>query len=55
MHDAYEKQISGLAIAVLAVVGFHAFPKFIKGGFIGVDVFFCDFWIFDFHNYFSKR
>ena len=28
------------AVAVLAVVGFHAFPDHFPGGFIGVDVFF---------------
>ncbi|MEQ1555375.1 MAG: acyltransferase family protein [Gallionella sp.] len=28
------------AIAVLAVVAFHAFPNWLKGGFIGVDIFF---------------
>lgn len=28
------------AIAVLAVMGFHAFPNWVKGGFVGVDVFF---------------
>ena len=28
------------AIAVLCVLLFHAFPKYLKGGFIGVDVFF---------------
>ncbi|WP_248766117.1 acyltransferase family protein [Pseudomonas protegens] len=28
------------AIAVLSVVFFHAFPELIKGGFVGVDVFF---------------
>src|ERR1700743_93688 len=33
--------IDGLrAIAVLAVIGFHAFPAWIRGGFVGVDVFF---------------
>lgn len=41
-HSAdYRADIDGLrAVAVLAVVIFHAFPKHLSGGFVGVDVFF---------------
>src|SRR5262245_65284034 len=38
---AYRADIDGLrALAVLAVVAFHAYPKSLRGGFVGVDVFF---------------
>lgn len=40
-HPKYRAYIDGLrAIAVLSVVIFHAAPNWLRGGFIGVDIFF---------------
>ena len=37
----YRPDVDGLrALAVLAVIGFHAYPEWVHGGFVGVDVFF---------------
>lgn len=40
VNSGYRADIDGLrAIAILAVIFFHAFPEHITGGFVGVDVF----------------
>ncbi|WP_035918381.1 acyltransferase family protein [Legionella fairfieldensis] len=41
LSPKYRADIDGLrAIAILSVVSFHAFPLWLKGGFVGVDIFF---------------
>src|ERR1700689_3577567 len=37
----YRPDVDGLrAVAVLVVVAFHAFPRQVRGGYVGVDIFF---------------
>jgi peptidoglycan/LPS O-acetylase OafA/YrhL len=39
--DGYRPDVDGLrAVGVLSVLAFHAFPRLVSGGFVGVDVFF---------------
>ncbi|HJW02870.1 MAG TPA: acyltransferase, partial [Azospira sp.] len=41
VHPVYRPDIDGLrAVAILSVVVFHAFPANLRGGFVGVDIFF---------------
>ncbi len=52
-HPKYRADIDGLrAIAVLSVVFFHAFPTWLNGGFVGVDIFFRYFRLFNINHYF---
>jgi len=40
-HPAYRPDVDGLrALAIIPVVLFHAFPSVLRGGFVGVDIFF---------------
>jgi peptidoglycan/LPS O-acetylase OafA/YrhL len=69
-HPAYRADIDGLrAVAVLSVIGFHVWPRFVPGGFVGVDVFFgisgflistiifkaCDRGVFSFREFYMRR
>jgi peptidoglycan/LPS O-acetylase OafA/YrhL len=55
----YDPVIDGLrALAIISVIFYHS--KIIildvdlfKGGFVGVDIFFCNIWIFNYINYFK--
>ena len=51
---SFRHDINGLrAIAVLAVVFYHADIEIFKGGWLGVDIFFCNIRIFNIkYNYF---
>jgi len=47
--NGYQPDIDGLrALAILGVLGFHFAPNYLKGGFIGVDIFFCNLRILDY-------
>ena len=56
MKLSYRPEIDGLrAIAVVSVIIYHAQifffdQKIFEGGFIGVDIFFCNLWLFDYFN-----
>ena len=39
--ESYRPDVDGLrAVAIIAVLAFHAFPDLFPGGFVGVDIFF---------------
>ena len=41
LHPSYRPDIDGLrAVGILSVIIYHAFPETLRGGFIGVDIFF---------------
>ena len=41
VHSRYRPEIDGLrAIAVLSVIGYDVAPAAVRGGFVGVDIFF---------------
>ena len=41
VYPGYRPEIDGLrAITVLSVVGYHVAPATLRGGFVGVDIFF---------------
>lgn len=43
-HQKYRADIDSLrTIAILTVVGFHAFPNLFRGGFIGLEAYFMIF------------
>jgi len=46
MNFPFRADIEALrGVAVLAVVIFHLFPNILPGGYAGVDIFFCNFWL----------
>ncbi len=51
LSNSYCPDIDGLrALAIIAVIGYHAFPEYFRGGFFGVDVFFYYIRLLDYRN-----